>query len=145
VGFEIGKDGQSTGQLVEDLHAMKRVRDRISELRTSVEPNVPSHIVMYREIEADGQELDAILRKIQAELPEYDERFPDAHEQTLTSIASVDLGVKRVGLVQQQIAAARDIESLNPVALFQAWKQRMQPLLDAEIALAGCGKTEIEP
>jgi hypothetical protein len=135
VGLEIGKDGKATGQLVQDFHEMRIVGERISEARNSVEPSVPAHIVMYKAIEPDVRDLDAILRKIQAELPAYDDRFPDVHEQTLKSMASVNTGLKRASLLQEQIAVARDIESLDPAPRFQAWKQRMQPLLDAETAL----------
>jgi len=135
VRLEIGKDGRATGQLEEDLQQMTFVGGRISEARSSVEPNVPSHIVMYKAIEPDVQEFDAILRKIQSELPAYDERFPDQHEQTLKSIDSVNTGLKRSSLLQQQIVVARDIESLDPAPRFQAWQERMQPLLDAETAL----------
>ena len=135
VGFEIGKDGKATAQLVLDFHELSVVRQRISDARNSVEPNIPSHLVMYKQIETDVQAFGTVLRKIQVELPAYDERFPDQHEETLKSIQSVTLGIKRAGLLEQQITVARDIEGLDPTARFQAWEHRMQPLLDAESAL----------
>lgn len=135
LGREVGKDGRETGQLIADFSEMSRVGGRISEARNSVEPTVPAHIVMYKRMESDVHDFEAVLKRIQAELPAYDEKFPDQHQQTLKNIDSIEIGLKRAALLQQQIAVARDIESLDPIPRFQAWEKRMLPLLDAETAL----------
>jgi hypothetical protein len=135
VGAKVGKDGREAGQLIADFREMSRIGHRISSARNSVEPNVPAQIVMYKQIEPEVRDFDAVLKRIQAELPVYDEKFTDQHEQILKSIDSINLGLKRASLLQQQIAVARDIESLDPAPRIQAWKDRMQPLLDAETAL----------
>jgi hypothetical protein len=141
VGAAVGKSGSETAQLIADFHEMADLGKRISEARNSVDPNVPDHIVMYKEIEADVHSLDAVLRRLQAELPVYDDKFPLQHEDTLKSIDSVHIGLKRTNLLLQQIAVAREIEPLDPHPRFLAWKERMQPLLDAETALTKATKT----
>lgn len=135
VGRKIGMDGRETGQLIGDFHEMSRIGKRISEARNSAERNVPAHIVMYKEIEPDVEEFGAILRKLDAELPTYDQKFPDDHERTLRTMNSVKVGLKRAVLLEQQIAVARAIETLDPAPRWRAWQQYMEPLLDAETAL----------
>ena len=136
VGWAIGKTGSETAQLIADLHEMSRIGKRISEARNSVQPNVPDHIVMYKEIEPDVQSFDVVLRRLRAELPIYDDKFPAQHESTLRSIDSINVGLKRASLLLQQIAVAKEIERLDPDPRFVAWKERMQPLLDAEHSLS---------
>ncbi|HYM78777.1 MAG TPA: zinc ribbon domain-containing protein [Candidatus Dormibacteraeota bacterium] len=142
VGWTIGKTGSETAQLIADFHEMSAIGKRISQARNSVEPDVPDYIVMYKEIEADVQSFDAVLRRLQAELPVYDDKFPQQHENTLKSIDSVNIGLKRASLLLQEIAVAKDIERLDPHPRFLAWKERMQPLLDAETSLDKTTATE---
>ncbi|HXJ85249.1 MAG TPA: zinc ribbon domain-containing protein [Candidatus Binatia bacterium] len=135
VGAKIGKDGKETGQLIDDFHQMSLIGDRISKARNSVEPNVPAHIAMYKQIEPDVQAFGVVLKRIRRELPSYDEKFPEHHETTLKNIDTVNISLKRASLLEQQISVAREIESLDPAPRWQAWEQRMLPLLDAESAL----------
>lgn len=69
---------------------------------------------------------------MQVELPVYDDKFPASHDETLKSIRSVDVELKRTDLLKQQIGVARDTELFDPVAQRRTWQERMQPLLDAE-------------
>jgi len=135
VGSAIGRSGKETAQIVSDFEQMTRVGSRISQARSSVERTVPAHIDMYKAIEADVDDLDDVLQRLQAELPTYDDRFPDQHEQTTKSISSIEIGLKRAALLKQQITVARDIEALGPDPQWKAWQDRMEPLLDAETAL----------
>jgi len=135
VGRKIGADGRATGQLIDDFHEMSRIGKRISQVRNSVEGNVPAHIVMYKEIEPDVIAFNAILQKLDAELPSYDDKFPSQHQQTLRTMNSVKIGLARAGLLERQIEVAREIEALAPAPRWKAWQERMQPLLEAETAL----------
>jgi hypothetical protein len=135
VGAAIGKNGKERAQLQNDFREMSSIGSRISRARNSVEHTVPAHVVMYKSIEDDVDSFDAIMRKIQAELAVYDEKFPGQHDQTARSIQSIGVGLKRASLLKQQIGVARDIESLDPAPRWRAWQDRMQPLLDAEDAL----------
>lgn len=135
VGHWIGKSGKETAQLIADFHEMSRVGTRISEARNSAAPNVPAHIAMYKAIEDDVLDFETVLRRLQAELPAYDERFPNQHEVTAKSMQTVETSLKRATLLRQQITVARDIELMDSHSRWQAWQQRMQPLLDAELAL----------
>jgi len=135
VGAKIGMDGREIGQLIYDLHEMSRISKRISRARNQVERNVPAHIAMYKELEPDVDAFGAVLEKLDAELPTYDDKFPNEHQQTLRTMNSVRIGLERAKLLEQQIAVARDIENLDSAARWQAWQERMQPLLDAETAL----------
>ena len=135
VGAEVGKSGRETGQLIADFKEMGQLGSRISKARNEAPQNVPANIEMYKEIEPDVQAFDAVLHRLQAELPAYDEKFPDQHATTEKSMASIDVGLKRASLLKRQIVVARDIEALDPDPRWQAWKDRMEPLLDAETDL----------
>jgi hypothetical protein len=135
VGAAIGKNGKERAQLESDFREMSHVGGRISQARNKVERTVPAHLVMYRSIEADVENFETISRRLQADLAVYDEKFPEQHDQTAKSLQSIGVGLKRAGLLKQQIGVARDIESLDPVPRWRAWQDRMQPLLDAEDAL----------
>ncbi len=135
VGAAIGKSGRETGKLIADYKEMSRLGSRISQARNAAERNVPANIDMYKDIEGDVQAFDAVLHRLQAELPVYDDRFPDQHEVTSKSMESIEVGLKRASLLKRQIVVARDIEALDPDPRWQAWKDRMQPLLDAEAEL----------
>jgi hypothetical protein len=135
VGAAIGHSGGDTAHLVADFKEMSRLGARISQARNDAEQTVPANIEMYKAIEADVQNFDEVLHRLQAELPVYDDKFPDQHEETTKSMQSIKIGIKRASLIKQQIGVARDIEGLSPDPRWQAWKERMQPLLDAETAL----------
>lgn len=135
IGAEIGKNGSETAALLADLHEMTEVGDRITKARSHLEPTVPAHIVMYKQIEPDVHTFAAVLLRLQAEYPIYDDKFPSLHAKTMKSIDSIKFGLKRAALLQQQISVAREIEPLDPAPRLQAWKERMQPLLDEEASL----------
>jgi hypothetical protein len=135
VGAAIGKNGKERAQLENDFREMSRIGGVISQARNTVERTVPAHLVMYKSIEADVENFDAVSRSLQAELAVYDEKFPEQHDQTAKSLQSIGIGLKRASLLKQQIGVARDIESLDPAPRWRAWQDRMQPLLDAEDAL----------
>lgn len=135
VGAAIGKSGSETSALLADLREMSRVGDRITEARSHVEPTVPAHVVMYKQIEPDVQLFATVLFRLQAEYSVFDDRFPSQHESTLKSMESINIGFRRAALLQQEIAVAREIETLDPAPRVQAWKERMQPLLDEETSL----------
>jgi hypothetical protein len=135
VGAAIGKSGRETGQLVADFKEMGELGSRISQARNAAESTVPANIEMYKDIEGDVQAFDAVLHRLHAELPVYDDKFPGEHDTTAKSMDSIEVGLKRASLLKQQIVVARDIEALSPDPRWQAWKDRMQPLLDAEAGL----------
>ena len=135
VGAAIGKSGRETGQLVADFKEMGQLGSRISKARSAAERTVPANIEMYKDIEGDVQAFDAVLHRLQAELPVYDDKFPGQHDTTAKNMNSIEVGLKRASLLKRQIVVARDIEALNPDPRWQAWKDRMQPLLDAETEL----------
>jgi len=135
VGAEIGKSGSETGQLISDFEEMRQLGSRISKARNAAEHTVPANIEMYKVIEGDVEAFDAVMHRLHAELPVYDDKFPGQHDTTAKSMDSVEVGLKRASLLKQQIVVARDIEGLGPDPRWQAWKDRMQPLLDAEAQL----------
>jgi hypothetical protein len=135
VGMAIGTSGKETGQLLADSEARLRIAKTISEARDTAAQTIPAQIEMYKEIEPVVQVYGDVLRRMQVELPVYDEKFPTAHDKTLRSIRSVDLELKRADLLKQQIGVARDIELFDPAAQKSTWRERMQPLLDAETDL----------
>jgi len=135
VGAAVGKSGSETADLLADLHEMTEVGNRITQARSHLEPTVPARIVMYKQIEPDVQLFAAVLLRLQAEYSTFDDKFPSQHARTLKGLDSINIGLKRAALLQQQIAVAREIETMDPAPRLQAWKERMQPLLDAEASL----------
>jgi len=129
VGNAIGRSGQETAQMTSDFHEMSIVGDRISHARNAVERTVPAHIEMYKAIETDVQEFDNVLRRLRTELDVYDGKFPSQHDGTTKSIHSIEVGIRRSSLIKKQIEVAREIEALDPATQWDAWQQKMQPLL----------------
>lgn len=132
VGFEIGKSGRESAQMTADFEKMSQVGRRISLARNGAAHTIPANIDMYRSIETDVQELDAILRRLRTELDVYDAKFPDQHEGTTKSMAAIELGIRRLALLKQQIAVAKEIDTIPPAAQWKDWQARMQPLLQEE-------------
>lgn len=135
VGNAIGASGKETTQVVADFRELSEVGTRISHARASAPRTVPGNIDMYRSIEADVQEYEATLRRLQEELPGYDAKFPDQHDRTARSIQTVAAELQRASLLKQQIVAAKEMEALDNVQQWSKWQEKMEPLLAAEDAL----------
>jgi len=135
VGGAIGKSGRETGEMVADLREMSRIDARISQARNEAARTVPAQIEMYKSIETDVAEFDAVLHRLQTELAVYDAKFPELHDQTVKSIRTIEVAIRRVIILNEQITVAREIAPLDPAAQWAAWRGRMQPLRNAENAL----------
>ena len=135
VGSAIGKSGQETAEMVADLKEIPKIDNRISEARTAAARSVPAQIEMYSSIEPDVRKFDTVLHRLQAELAVYDTKFPGQHDEIEKSIRSVEVGLKRAEILNQQIRVANEITPLDAAAQWKAWQGKMQPLLSAEAAL----------
>lgn len=135
VGTAIGQNGAEAAQLNADLEHMPAVGKRISKARTAVEATIPSYVQMYKAIEPDVQDFESTLHRLKTEWGMYDAKFPEQHQQTYKSIVAVETGLRRAELLKQQIAVARQIESLDPSHQWAVWQSQMLPLLAREDAL----------
>ena len=135
VGAAIGTSGKETAQLLADSDTRSRLAKTISQARDSAETSIPAQIAMYKDIEPAVHIYDELLRRMQVELPIYDEKFPNQHTKTERTVRSVEFDLKRTDLIKQEIGVARDIELFDPVTQKRSWQERMQPLLDAETDL----------
>lgn len=136
IGIAIGRNRADAAQLATDLGRMSSVGARISKARNNVEPTIAAFIQMYKTIEPDVHELEAIFQRLKTELALYDGKFPDQHAQTLTSIGTMETGLRRMVLLKQQIEIAKRIETLDSEQQFAAWKTQMMPIIANEDALA---------
>jgi hypothetical protein len=132
VGVAIGKNRREAAQLVTDLGEMRVIGKRISAARSNVVRTVESHVEMYKKIEPDVVALKAVMERLKDELAIYDSKFPAQHSDTMASVASVETGIKRMKLLTEQVAVAKQIELLSDTSQLSAWQSRMQPLLDRE-------------
>jgi hypothetical protein len=135
IGAAIGQSRAEAEQLAADFKRMSAVGKRISSARNAVEATIPSYVQMYKTIEADVQELEPTLRRLKTELALYDGKFPAQHEHTSKTIAAMEIGLRRVALLKQQIDLAKRIEVLDPNQQFAAWRTQMKPILASEEAL----------
>ena len=135
VGYGIGKSGDEATRMAHDFGEMSLVGDRISSARNAADRTVPAQLAMYKSIEADVEEFDSVLRKLQPELNVYDGKFPSQHGETAKSIHSIEIGLMRASILKRQIGLAKEIEAFDPASQWSAWQERMQPLLDEEGAL----------
>jgi hypothetical protein len=135
IGYAIGKSGNEAAQMGSDSRTMSLVGDRISHARSAVDTTITSHVEMYKAIEADVPQFEAVLRRLRTDFDIYDGKFPSQHDETAKSIRSIEVGIKRASLLKKQIEVAREIEPLAPDAQWDEWQQKMQPLLDEENSL----------
>lgn len=135
VGLAIGENRVEAAELSTDLERMKEVGARISKARNDVERTIPSYVQMYRGIEPEVADLEATFERLKKELTSYDARFPSQHEQTASSIASMEIGLRRTALLKQQIEVAKALSELPTERQSQTWQAEMQPLLTNESAL----------
>ena len=134
LGVGIGTSGAETHRFVTDLQLMSTIGDRISKARDSAALTVPAQIDMYKSIEADVSAWDSVLRRVRAEADVYNSKYPDQNEGSKI-VKSVEIGLKRADLLRQQIAIAKEIEPLESNARWNAWRTRMEPLIDSENTL----------
>ncbi len=135
IGAAIGRSGAEAVQLAADQERIATVGERVSKARGAVEATIPSYVQMYKTIEPDVLVLEPVFRRLKTELTVYDGKFPAQHEQTSKSLAGVEVALRRIALVKQQIDVAKEIEALDPNQQFPTWKTQMQPLLDSEKTL----------
>ena len=133
VGNGIGTSGAETKGLLGDIDKMSRLGDQISKARNAAERTVPAQVEMYKSIDANVEQLSAVLARLREEYATYDRKYPSQHEIIAKSLQGVGTGAKRMDLLRQQIAVAKVIDGLDDAdAQFRIWKARMQPLLDRE-------------
>jgi hypothetical protein len=131
-GEAIGAMGKEIGQLLADSAERRRLGKGIAEVRGSMSGSIPSQIATYKEMGPAVERFDAVLRRLEIELPIYDKRFPAQHYTTLNTLSWVKTDIRRNDLLKQEIQVAADIEFAGAATQEQLWKQRMQPLRDAE-------------
>ena len=118
-GFVIGENRIEAAALSADLQRMNELGDRISNARNGVERTIHSYVQMYRTIEPDVEDLNSTFNRLKEELAVYDSKFPSHHEQTANTIASMDIGSRRMSLLKQQIAVAKALDLLAPQQQYQ--------------------------
>lgn len=136
VGAEIGISGAETNSLLSDIDQMSRLGDRISNARNAAERTVPAQLQMYKSIEPDVQQLSSVLIKLRDEYAIYDNKYPSQHDTVTKTLSGVETGIKRMALLRQQIATAKEISEVDDAdEQFRMWQTKMQTLLDRENAL----------
>jgi hypothetical protein len=135
IGAVIGTSGAQTNEFLADSERGGQLVDKISQARTSAERTISGQIAMYKLIENDVQDWNLTLKKVREDLGILDQKYPSQHDSTQTVIRKIDNGLRRAALLQQQIAAAKEIEQLDTSEQWNAWQIRMKPLRDQEIAL----------
>jgi hypothetical protein len=132
VGVAIGKSRREAKQLEADLGEIGVIGQRISAARSNVERTVESYVQMYKKVEPDVIALKVVMERLKDELAVFDSKFPAQHTTTMASVANIETGLKRMKLLTEQIAVAKQIELVPDTSQFSAWQSRMQPLLDRE-------------
>jgi hypothetical protein len=133
VGNGIGTSGAETNSLIADADQMSRLGERISNARNAAERTVPAQVEMYKSIEPDVEQLSSVLTKLQGEWAIYERKYPSQHETVAKTLRAIETGVKRMALLHQQIAAAKEIGNVDDAdEQFRVWQTTMQPLLDRE-------------
>jgi hypothetical protein len=131
-GKAIGAMGKEAGQLLADSAERRRLGKDIAQVRGSMQGSIPSQIAIYKEIGPVVERFDVVLHRLEIELPIYDKKFPAQHSNTFTMLRWVETDIRRNDLLKQEIQVAADIEFSDAATQEQLWKERMQPLRDAE-------------
>jgi hypothetical protein len=131
-GEAIGAMGKEAGQLLADSAERRRLGKGIAQVRGSTQGSIPSQIAIYKEIEPAVERFDIVLHRLEIELPIYDKKFPAQHSNTSTTLRWVETDLRRNDLLKQEIQVATDIEFSDAATQAKLWKERMQPLRDAE-------------
>jgi hypothetical protein len=136
VGNIIGQNGVEAAQVNSDLLQVKTLGDRISKSRTpDGSVTISWYIQMYRSIEPDVNHLDAVLRRLAAEYPSYDAKFPHEDSHKSETISGFQTGIRRMALIKKQIAVAKKIDEVDQSDQMTMWQMEMRPVLDEEEAL----------
>jgi hypothetical protein len=131
-GEAIGAMGKEAGQLLADSAERLSLGKGIVQVRGSMRGSIPSQIVAYKEIGPAVERFDVVLHRLEIELPTYDKKFPARHSSTSATLRWVQTDLRRNDLLKQEIQVAADLEFSSAATQEQLWKERMQPLRDAE-------------
>jgi chromosome segregation ATPase len=134
--MEIGTSGAETNSLISDVDQMSRFGDRISNARNAAKRTVPAQVEMYKSIEPDVEQLNSVLTRLRNEYATYDNKYPSLHDTIAKALGGVETGLKRMNLLRQQIATAKELADIDDAdEQFRKWQTQMQPLLDRESEL----------
>ncbi len=131
-GEAIGAMGKEVGQFRADSAERRTLGTDIAQARGSMQGSIPSQIAIYKEIDPAVERFDVVLHRLEIELPIYDKNFPAQHYNTLATLRWVKTDLRRNDLLQHEIQVAADIEFADAATQEKLWKERMQPLRDAE-------------
>lgn len=131
-GEAIGAMGKEAGQLLADSAERLSLGKGIVQVRGSMRGSIPSQIAAYKEIGPAVERFDVVLHRLEIELPIYDKKFPARHSSTSATLRWVKTDLRRNDLLKQEIQVAADLEFSSAATQEQLWKERMQPLRDAE-------------
>jgi len=142
VGNGIGSSGAETNNLIADVNKMSQLGERVSNARNTAEQTVPAQVEMYKSIEPDVEQLNSVLLKLKDEWQTYDKKYPSQHETVTKELSGIDTGIRRMTLLHQQIATAKEIGNVDDNAdeQFRMWQLTMQPLLNQENQLDASNK-----
>jgi Double zinc ribbon len=136
VGYVIGLNGAEAAQVLTDFAQMRTLGDRISKARSpNGDQGIPWYIEMYKSIEPDVTSLDVVLHRLTNEYPSYIEKFPDGDTEGPKTMSDLNIGLRRMALLKQQIAVAKTMGGLSPAEQSSIWTSEMYPLLKEEDAL----------
>jgi hypothetical protein len=131
-GEAIGAMGKEAGQLLADSAERLSLGKGIVHVRGSMQGSIPSQIAAYKEVGPAVERFDVVLHRLEIELPIYDKKFPARHSSTSATLRWVETDLRRNDLLKQEIQVAADLEFSSAATQEQLWKERMQPLRDAE-------------
>jgi hypothetical protein len=136
VGYVIGQNGAEAAQIKADLAEMQDTRDRISKART---PNgsvtLDWYIQMYKSIEPSVDHLAVVLHRLVNEYPSYGAKFPQNDQTASRVVSNLNIGIRRMDLLKQQIDVAKRIEGSDAEMQKLVWRTEMIPLFEQEDAL----------
>ena len=136
IGYVIGQSGAEAAQVWADFAQMRTLGDRISKARTpNGDQGIPWYVEMYKSLEPDVTSLDIVLHRLASEYPSYIARFPDGDVQAPKTMSDLNIGIRRMALLKQQIAVAKTMDGLNESQQSAIWTNEMYPLLKQEDAL----------
>ena len=90
---------------------------------------------MYKSIEPDVDRLEIILHRLVREYPIYKAKFSQNDSSVSDSVSGFNVGIRRMDLLQKQIAVAKRIDGLDATAQMKIWHSEMIPLAAQEDAL----------
>jgi hypothetical protein len=136
VGNVIAENGLEAIQVKADLKEMDVIGDRISKARTPAEgATINWYVQMYEALEPDVDRLNMVLHRLQTEYPVYAARFPDEGASGRNFISSLDISIRRMGLLKREIAVAKKIDGLDESEWRAVWVNEMIPVMKEEDSL----------